>query len=1127
MESNFDFLNPEFKGLFDIARRAEGYANSDARACCVYARMALETAVLWIYEHDNRLQMPYDTSLGAMLHDSEFRNAVPEQVFYKAKAIQKAGNLAVHELKRPVKAWDARSMVRELFHTLYWLAKTYHRQPLSTVSEYRSDLLPPKESVVPADDSRIKALEARLAKQAKELKEKEDELDEKLRALQEQVAAARENNQKQKDTHDYGEADTRKLLIDLDLKRSGWLLDRKESREYEVRGMPNPKGIGYADYVLWGDDGKPLAVIEAKRTTENVSKGQQQAMLYADCLEQMHGVRPIIYYTNGYQTFVWDDQVYPPRQVSGYHNQDELELMIQRRETRQVPSVKGINQEIAGRYYQKRAIGSLAEAFVKKQRKGLLVMATGTGKTRTSIALVDLLQRSNWVKRTLFLADRRSLVKQVANAFKSHLPESSPVNLVTEKGKDGRVYVCTYPTMMGLIDETDKGVARFGPGFFDLIIVDEAHRSIYQRYQTIFDYFDSLLVGLTATPREEVDRNTYEMFDLEEGVPNDAYELDRAVSDEFLVPPKALKVELRFPREGIDYNKLSEEEKRRWESLDWGDDGGDFLRYPPGVNAGAINSWLFNDSTADNVLKILMEQGHKVEGGDRLAKTIIFARNHDHAEFIEKRFNHHYPHLKGSFARVIDNKVKYADSLIDAFSIADKEPHIAISVDMMDTGIDVPEVANLVFFKPVYSKIKFWQMIGRGTRLCPDLFGEGQDKVDFRVFDCCANFDFFNENPDGIEGGAAQSVSTRLFNSRVRIIGLIDSTDEVEASPEFRDKLVSRLREEVRAMPKDNFLVRRSLETVERFQGEEAWARLDEDSMDVLHAELAGLPTTLENEKTETKQFDLLCLRMQLALLEGAQRVFETNRTKVVAIAEHLETKPNVPAIAKQLAYIQAIQNTEFWEGVGVDQVEELRVRLRELAQFVEKGSKKIIYTDFEDEVLRVQEDVVVAVPRMTSVQYEKKVTEYLKSHLDNIAIRKVQLNESLTEQDLEALETMLLTIGNEDGRVLLDGLLERNEAPTLPYFIRKLVGLDRKAAQALLAQYLDDRSLSPTQIRFIELLIDELTSRGVMEEDALYESPFSDLHDGGPDSLFAGKDNVVDGIFRALDTAKRSVFVE
>jgi len=619
--------------------------------------------------------------------------------------------------------------------------------------------------------------------------------------------------------------------------------------------MPNAKGIGYADYVLWGDDGKPLAVVEAKKTTADPQVGQQQAKLYADCLERMHSQRPLIFYTNGYTTWLWDDRAYPPRQVAGFHKKDELARLILRRSQRQSLDVTQVKDAIAGRYYQKRAIGSIAAQFSGARRKALLVMASGTGKTRTAIALADVLQRAGWVKRALFLTDRVSLVTQACNTFKAHLPESSPVNLVTE----GRVYVCTYPTMMGMIDETKAGQgstdARFGVGHFDLVIIDEAHRFVYQKYGAIFRYFDSLLVGLTATPREEVDKNTYDLFELEPGVPTDAYELTEAVNDGFQVPPRVEQVDLRFLREGIDYESLSDEEKARWEGLDWGDQV-DPDQLPDRVNAAAINSWLFNRDTVDKVLQHLMEHGHKVEGGDRLAKTIVFARNHDHARFIEERFNHHYPQHAGHFARVIDNRAKYPQSLIDDFSQKGKAPHMAISVDMLDTGIDVPEVANLVFFKPVYSKIKFWQMIGRGTRLCPDLYGPGEDKQDFRVFDFCFNFDYFRERPEGINAGDTAPLGTRHFRARVQLLGHVQTNPELDPDADLLVSLTEGLHGEVAAMNRDNFIVRMHLEAVARFQQQNAWADLSENDREILQREVAWLPSEIATDDIESRLFD-------------------------------------------------------------------------------------------------------------------------------------------------------------------------------------------------------------------------------------------------------------------------------
>jgi len=1121
--SNFAFLPSDFRTIGESATKAEGHVMGDPRAACFHARFALESIIHWLYRHDTSLSMPYDDSLGTLLHESSFQNLVPQAVFQKARVIQKVGNQAVHS-PRPIRQYDALQAVKELHHICYWLVRTYAPDASREGAAWQDERVPRAVSgadVVPRKE--LEALEKQLAERSKatlKQQQERDELDAELQALRAQLAEIRAASEKQPDTHDYSEAETRRYLIDVDLHRAGWPLDQDRDTEYEVKGMPNEQGIGFADYVFWGDDGKPLAVVEAKKTTVDPAVGQQQAKLYADCLEAMHGQRPIIFYTNGYETHLWDDLAYPPRRVAGFYRKEELARLILRRTQKQPLEVAGVDSKIAGRYYQKRAIGTIGTQFSQARRKALLAMATGTGKTRVSIALVDLLQRAGWVKRVLFLADRISLVNQAVGAFKKHLPESSPVNLVTEKDRTGRVYVSTYPTMMGLIDETQGDEARLGVGYFDLVIIDEAHRSVYQKYGAIFRYFDSLLVGLTATPRDDVDRNTYELFDLEPGVPTDAYELETAVADGFLVPPRVQQVDLKFPREGIDYDSLSEEEKEQWESLDWGDDvSPDAL--PDRVNASAINSWLFNRDTVDKVLQHVMEHGRRVEGGDRLGKTIIFARNHEHAAFIEERFNHHYPRLAGHFARVIDHYATYAQSLLDDFSNKDKAPHIAISVDMLDTGIDVPEIVNLVFFKPVYSKIKFWQMIGRGTRLCPDLYGPGDDKQDFRVFDFCFNFDFFNEHPQGIEASSGVPLGTRLFRARVQLLQHVQTSPELVTGAKFRESLTGRLHSEVAAMNRENFIVRMHLAPVERFQDRKAWDELSESDVAVLHREVAGLPSELETDDIECRLFDLTALRMQLAHVEGDEVAFEKGRLRVTEMAMLLEEKTTIPAVKAQLAYLAELQEPAFWEGINLEQLEDMRLRLRGLMPFLDRKHRKIVYTDFQDQVMGIREEVVFQVPTMTGEQYEKKVEAYLRNHLDDAAVHKLRTNQPLTKADLEKLEKALAEIGEEDGQSLLARLLSSHGAPSLAHFVRSLVGLDRSAAQDLFSKFLADRSLTPKQIRFVEMVIDQLTARGVMDAAALYEAPFSHIHSGGPDELFAGRQEVVDGIFASLRVAR------
>ena len=1114
ISANFAFLKQEFPHVAESASYAEHHVYGDPRASCFHARHALERLVKRVYRVEKTLSPPKVTNLDAYLSEPAFRAVVPEVVWQKAEYIRQAGNVAVHGNRTPTPE-QALNVVRELAHVLYWAGRTYLRKGAENLQgkTFDESLVPtPAPGATPAGVEELDTLKRQLDAADDARREIEGELE----ALRERLAAIKAENETVPETRDWNESTTRKLIIDLALQRAGWPLDREHEREYEVTGMPSPSGLGYADYVLWGDDGKPLAVVEAKKTTVDPAAGRQQAKLYADCLEAMHGQRPIIFYSNGYETWLWDDRAYAPRVVAGFYKKDELASLLHRRTHREPLDVTRVKNAIAGRYYQKRAIGSIGEQLGQARRKALLVMATGSGKTRVAIALVDLLQRAGWVKRALFLADRVSLVNQAVAAFKAHLAESSPVNLVTEKDKAGRVYICTYPTMMGLIDETMGTEARFGVGHFDLVIIDEAHRSVYQKYGAIFRYFDSLLVGLTATPRDQVDRNTYALFDLEPGVPTDAYELATAVADGYLVPPKVQQVDLRFPREGIDYDSLSEEEQAQWESLDWGDDedGGGL---PERVDASAINSWLFNDDTVDKVLQHLMEHGHTVDGGDRLAKTIIFARNHAHATFIEERFNHHYPRYAGHFARVIDRYATYPQSLLDDFSRRDKAPHIAISVDMLDTGVDVPEVANLVFFKPVWSRIKFWQMIGRGTRLCPGLFGPGEDKRDFRVFDFCFNFDFFREQPEGIEPGGGVPLGARLFRSRVRLLANVQAVPDLDPEAALAGALTTALHREVAAMNRENFIVRMHLEAVERFRRPASWERLTASDVETLQREVAGLPSEIETDDIESRLLDLTALKMQLAFAEGDTGAFERHRRRVVEIAMLLEEKSAIPAVAAQLAWLASVQESAFWEGIALDGLEELRMRLRGLVPFLDRKTRPIVYTDFRDEITAVREDAAGYLPKMTGVEYEKKVQEYLRNHLDHIVIHRLRTNQPLTATDLRGLEQTLVEIGEDDGRTLLTSLLARSDAPSLAHFVRSMVGMDRAAAQAVFSEYLSIRSLTTPQIRFIEMVIDQLTARGVMEPSALYEAPFSSVHAGGPEALFAGKSNVIEGIFEKL----------
>jgi type I restriction enzyme R subunit len=1128
--SQFSFLQPDFPEVFSIARHAETVALSDARTACIHARLAIETAVRWMYAADKTLNLPYQDNLASLIHDDGFVRLVGRPLSTKLKIIKDYGNTAAHDGRKTVQPAVAVTVLRELFHFCFWLVRTYGRVQPAPELQFSANALPKTTHIEVPTLHRLQGLlkqheeNLRARKDAEEARRASEEgrqaLEAENKRLQDEIAAIKQANAAIPDTHDYNEEQTRDTFIDLLLHEAGWTLTDSRDREFPVTGMPNDSGTGRVDYVLWGDDGKPLALVEAKRTRKDARTGQQQAKLYADCLEQAFGQRPVIFYTNGHEHWLWDDVRYPPRTVQGFLKKDDLMWLHQRRQSQKPLESVPIETKIAGRPYQTRAIRRVGEVFEgRHQRKALLVMATGSGKTRTVIALVDQLLRAQWVKRVLFLADRRALVKQAHNAFKEHLRDVPSANLLNrhdpkENDHSGaRVLLSTYPTILNLIDETENGVRRFGPGHFDLIVVDEAHRSIYRKYKAIFDYFDALLVGLTATPRDEIDRDTYGLFELERGVPTDAYELTEAVADGFLVPPVVSSVPLKFEQKGIRYDDLSDEEKAQWDELDWGEDGP-----PDAVDAGDLNRFLFNEDTVDKVLAHLMTNGYRVNEGERLGKTIIFAKNHKHAQFIAERFDRSYPDLKGSFASVIDNQISYAETLIDSFSAPHKLPQIAISVDMLDTGIDVPEVLNLVFFKIVRSRTKFWQMIGRGTRLCPDLFGPGRDKTDFRIFDFCQNFEFFSQNPDVKDTPVGPSLSQKLFQSRLDLIAAIDVSERPAELAGVREQALGHLQDEVRGMTLDNFIVRPKRPWVEKYQQAEAWQTLDLATRSELSEHLAPLPSAAhDTDKLEAKQFDFLVFSAMLALLRR-EAAFTRYQGRIIEVAAALQSLGSVPVVRMQMELILAVQTDEYWEGITLPILEELRCKLRNLVSLIQPGERKIVYSDFEDEIGTATEMVLPEISNGTDMpRFRMKVRQFLNKHANHISILKLRRNEQLTPQDIAELERVF----REEGAENEDLELARAEGG-LALLIRQLVGLDRHAAKEAFAEFMQTRTLNANQMEFVNLIINELTKNGIMLPERLYQSPFVDMNTQGVDGLFPSTD--VHALVQVLDTVRRKL---
>lgn len=1121
----FDFLASEFPEIHSETHQAVRAALPDPRTSCFYSRRVVEQAVRWAFNADRSLHAGYNDTLSDLLNDAKFKQQMGDTVFRFAKDVVRQGNRAVHENTR-VTQRDSITALSKLFQFSYWFARTYCRgeKPPPGLRFDPRDL-PVPEKLEEASVEQIKGLEVALERSEEERQRAIEAvadraaLEAEVEKLRAAVAEAKMLAAATPDDHDYSEAETRDYFIDLLLAEAAWPFAKNQpvtgkDIEVEVSGMPNAHGTGFVDYVLWGNDGKPLGLVEAKKTRKDPQVGQQQAKLYADCLEQMYGQRPVIFYTNGFEHWMWDDHSYPSRPVQGFYTKDELELIVQRRTSKLALTDVSISPLIVERPYQHRCIKNITETFEQKHRKALVVMATGAGKTRTVIALSDLLVRANWAKRVLFLADRTALVNQAVNAFKEFLPDSAPVNLVSEKDTEGRVYVSTYQTMMNLINADAGSERRFGVGYFDLVVIDEAHRSVFKKYQAIFDYFDSLLVGLTATPKDEVNKNTYSLFNLPTGVPTDAYSLDEAVHDGFLVPFRAVSVPTKFLRRGINYDDLPPDEKEAWEETEWDDDGSP---PPDHVDPAALNKWLFNADTVDKVLETLMTKGIQVSGGDRLGKTIVFAKSQEHAKFIEVRFNANYPHYKGAFARVITYQVNYAQSLIDAFSVKDGDPQIAISVDMLDTGIDIPEVVNLVFFKPIRSKTKFWQMLGRGTRLCRDLFGPGEDKTGFEVFDFCENFEFFNQNHATTEGAVIRSVNERRFVARLELLRLIEETED-EA---LRNDLASYLHEEVASMNLDNFVVRPHRKLIEKFRRAEAWAAIDDQNATDLVHDVASLPTELEAEPEESRRFDVTMLNLQLAIVTN-DPVFTKLRDQVKTIASLLEDYSTIPGVFKELSLLADLQTEEWWEGVTLSMLEDVRRRLRLLTQFIEKAKKKIIYTDFTDEfgVITVT-DAGHTPPHSDFEQFRKKALAFLTDHKGEMAIEKLHHNWPITPDDMAELQRILVESGVG---TIEDCQRARAQAGSFGLFIRSLVGLDRAAAKEAFGQFLSKQTYNADQINFVDLIISDLSQNGVITADRFYESPFTDITPQGPQQLFSP--DQIDELAQVLDAVRQNAAV-
>lgn len=1084
---NFDFLKDidDFKKLYSYCHQAELAVYTAPSLSVVASRNALESLVksFYIIKYGN---YPENESLYDLITDGCFSSYLDDALLSSVHFVRKIGNDGAHGEEVPKKsAINVLRALQDVIKGLFSFLKVDIGNPIFDKKIYDE----PNNnnpifaySVVPGSEP-----------------EKLEEIEKYKNGINASVKA--------KSSLDFTEAETRKTYIDIALNDAGWKVCETEGAikagmacvEIKLQGMPNAEGVGYADYVMFDDDGKPIAVIEAKKTSKDEIVGSQQAKLYADCIEKIYGVRPVIFYTNGYIIKMVDCAGYPPRRVYGFYTKDELHSLIVRRTLGNITNTR-IDPSISDRYFIQNACTAVCESFNQKRRKALVVMATGTGKTRCAISIVDVLQKCNWVKHVLFLADRTALINQAKNAFSKHLPDSSICVLSNEKEEsrdyNARIMLSTYQTMINLIDCEEK---KFGVAKFDLIIVDECHRSVYNKYGAIFNYFDSLLLGLTATPREQVDSSTYELFNLPKGEPTFSYDYETAVKEGFLVDFHAFERTTKLLKNGLRYDELTEEEQEQYENLFADEDG----NLPKQIDGEEFRKRIMNIDTIDNVLQTLMNEGMRVNGGEKLGKTIIFAANHFHAEKIVDRFNTLYPELGGKgFCKLIDNYVNYAQTLIDDFSKKDVEPTIAVSVDMLDTGIDVPEVVNLVFFKRVFSKIKFWQMIGRGTRTCKELnvyspskeyFEKNDDsspvishhdKQGFYIFDFCDVFEFFRKNPDGREAKTALNLSQKIFELKLDMIFELQKAEHQGNAEHkaFYEKYKEECFNKVKKLNRNLINVKTSLRFVDKYSDIKAWDYIALLELKEMKKQLTPLIDANSDEE-ESKYFDLWIFNMELEEITG-DKDYSKAIQKVTTICDALTEKFSIPEVASKKDFIKEVMENNFWENVNLTKMEKVRNELRELIKFLGREVWTIIESNFQDSTI-VKEGG--SSPRPQFKNYKQRVIDYLCENSWKGAIYKVKNLIQLNNDDIKELEHILCDeLGTKED---YDGI---SNAMSFGVFVRSIVGIDKEKIMSLMSEYQNQYNFNSRQQEFIHQIVDFVLENGdIVPDDLINTEPF------------------------------------
>ncbi|HKV70186.1 MAG TPA: DEAD/DEAH box helicase family protein [Gemmatimonadales bacterium] len=918
----------------------------------------------------------------------------------------------------------------------------------------------------------------------------------------------------------YSESDTRQQLVDDRLALAGWNVRDPtqviQELDIYVGGAGRVReaatrytGHRFADYALMLR-GRAAAVVEAKKTSRDARLGQEQAKQYAEALQKLNGGDlPFIFYTNGYDHYFWDALAAPPSRVTGFPSREDLEWMVQRRETRGPLSVELIDTSIAGRDYQIAGVRAVLEAVEAGRRKLLMVMATGTGKTRTAAALVDVLTRAHWAKRVLFLVDRIALQEQALTAFKEHLPSAPRWPEEGEKtfARDRRIYVTTYPTMLNLIQAGTTPADWISPFFFDLIIADESHRSIYNQYLQVVRYFYGITLGLTATPRDHVDHDTFALFDCATHEPTFAYSFDEAVAH---VPPylcdfEVLKVRTKFQVEGIRGPRLDEPEREQLalEGLD--PDAVDF-------EGTDLEQKVTNSGTNAVIVREVMEEGIKDPSGTLPGKSIVFAVSVRHARRLEELFNQLYPEHKGRLARVIvsdDSRVYGKGGLLDQFKSQD-QPRIAISVDMLDTGVDIREVVNLVFAKPVYSYVKFWQMIGRGTRVLDDDRALRKpwcpDKDRFLIIDCWGNFEYFGMNPRGREPGMGVPLPVRLFQARVDQL----ETALARNAPEVVRAVTAELRAAIAGLPANNVVVLENLGDLARTRDDAFWTRAGAEQVGFLRKAIAPLLRAQTGADVKSLRFETDVVQLGTALLAGNREAVAALRQSIVDQVSELPLGVNL--VARERALIEAVAGDAWWGDVNDVNLRDAAARLSPLMRFRRERSEAMLSLNLAD-LTAVRERIAVGPEGrdLPIAAYRKRVEETVRALVTgNPVLRRLQAGEPVSEADLHELADLLRRQDPEIDEARLKQVYDVRTASFVD-LLRHVLGvqpLERWSTQVTrrFDEFIAAHSTyTALQIRFLQTLRTFVLQRGKVERRDLVDSPFTQIHPEGVRGVFPG----------------------